>query len=108
MNRDEVGVVLAFSTAFDMSAFISLQMKLWKPSNPWSEDANSTPSLTVTATLGTIDLDTTDGTFLANKYVTYAFTNGQLDEAGTWSARVVYTDIVQRLVSDLANFPVGE
>lgn len=107
MNVGETGVILAFSTGFNMSANTSLQILFWKPSNPWSEDTNSSPSLTKTAAIGTNNLPTTAGLFLANTYVTYTFLAGELNESGTWSARVGYTDIAQHLISDVAQFPVG-
>lgn len=108
MNQGESGVVFAFSVGFDMSTNTSIQILFWKPSNPWSSDTNSTPSLTATASLGVVDLVTTAGTFTSNTYATYTFIPGDVDEAGTWYARVSYTSISQHLYSDVATFSVGE
>lgn len=109
MNVYEYGVIFAFSTGFDMSANTSLQIEFWKPDNPWSEDTNLTPSLTVTATLGTGALVTTAGLFLTNQYVKYTFIQGDVDQVGQWTARVIYNDATPKhLISDVAYFHVSE
>lgn len=107
MNVNEYGVVCAFSTGFDMSAQTSLSILFWKPSNPWSEATDATPSLTKTAAVGAGALVTSLGTFADKKYATYTFVSGDVTEAGTWSARVVYGTASVRLRSDVGTFVIA-
>ncbi len=104
MNVNEWGVEFAFSTAFNMSSFTSIAIEFVKPDET---------TLTVTDSDGVIvpnfDLSTTQGTFLANKYASYVFKDGDVDQTGLWSARVVYTDATpQHLISDVATFTINE
>lgn len=85
-----------------MSGFTSIAIDFVKPDGT---------TLTVTNTTGVTvpntDLVTTLGTFLANKYAKYVFQNGDVDQAGQWAARVVYTDATpQHLISDVGTFTV--
>lgn len=92
---------MAFSTAFDMSAFTSIAIHFVKPSGTPLVVTN--PDVTVPAT----PVTTTLGVFLANKYVAYTFQAGDVDEEGLWSCRVVYDDAdPQHLISDVATFTV--
>lgn len=109
MNVHEWGVTFAFSTGFDMSAKTVLAIRFWKPDNVWSEDTDSTPSLTKTASVGSGPITTTEGVFVDKKYATCVFEDGDVDQVGEWSARVVYTDATgsgQHLISDVATFEV--
>lgn len=102
MNVNEYGVVFAFSTSFDMSSFTSISVDFTKPDGTTLTVTN--PSVTVPNT----DLVTTLGTFLANKYAKYVFQNGDVNQSGLWSARVVYTDATpQHLISDVGTFTVN-
>ncbi len=103
MNKNEYGVGFAFSTAFNMSSFTTIEIQFDKPDG--TQLSVFSPSVTVPNT----DLPTTLGTFLANKYAFYVFQNGDVDQAGLWTARVVYTDATpSHLISDVASFSIGE
>lgn len=103
MNVNEYGVQFVFSTAFDMSSFTSISIDFVRPDGTTLTVTN--PSVTVPA----FDLSTTLGTFLANKYASYVFQNGDVNQVGLWSARVVYTDATpQHLISDVGTFTVNE
>lgn len=108
MNVHEYGVVFAFSTGYNMAANTSLHIEFWKPSNPWTNETDETPSLTVTAALGVGSITTTVGIFTTETYVTYTFANGDVDESGLWSARVIYDSASKHLISDVGQFTVGE
>lgn len=86
-----------------MSAFTSVAIHFDKPSGDilivTNADGVTVPSSPVTTTLGI---------FLANKYVAYTFQDGDVDEIGEWSCRVVYDDAdPQHLISDVATFEVS-
>lgn len=99
MNVNEYGVVFQFGVSFNMAAHTSLSLTYTKP------DATT---LTVTPTLGTVDVSTPLGTFSANTYVTYTFVNGDVDQAGSWSARLTYQDATPaKLISTSGSFTVG-
>lgn len=109
MNKGEYGVAFLYSTGFDMSSQTSVSLLFWKPDNPWSEDTNSTPSLTKTSgvTVGAAPIVTTLGTFATNKYLKYTFVNGDVDQDGVWSCRATYNDATgQHLISDVSEFTV--
>ncbi len=102
ININEYGVEFAFSTGYDMSAYSTLSLDFTKPDETHLIVTN--PSVTV----GVGNLVTTEGTFLANKYVLYTFQSGDLNVAGTWCAKLTYTDASpKRLVADVTHFTVG-
>lgn len=101
LNVNEYGFPLVFSTGYDMSAETSISIAFTKPDGTALTVSN--PSVTVPV----IDLETTDGLFLANQYVSYTFASGDVDQVGIWSARVIYNDAAPRhLISDVATFEV--
>lgn len=102
MNINEWGIQFAFSTAFNMSGFSSIAIEFLKPSGATLTVTN--PNVTVPSS----PLPTTLGTFQANQYASYYFQPGDVDEEGTWTCRVVYTDASpQHLISDVASFIVN-
>ncbi len=101
MNTGEYGVQYLFSTGFDMSANTSLKITFTKPDGTTIVVTN--PAVTVPA----MDVETTDGLFLAHQYVAYTFVNGDVDQDGVWNARVTYDDAAPRhLISDASEFTV--
>lgn len=102
MNVGEWGIVFRFSTGYNMSGSTALSLALTKPSGAVLTKTN--PSVAV----GAVPITTTLGLFAANQYVNYTFVNGDIDEAGVWSARLTYTDADRHLISDVAEFTVNE
>lgn len=102
MNVDEYGIVFRFSTGYDMSGFTSLTITFTKPSE--AELVVINPSVTV----GSVDIMTSLGTFLAGQYVNYTFAPGDVDEKGQWAAWLTYVDSDKRLISDIGTFIVNE
>jgi hypothetical protein len=101
VNVGEYGVPYLFSTGFDMSANTSISITFTKPDGTVLTVTN--PAVTVPA----VDVETTDGLFLAHKYVAYTFKAGDVDQVGIWSARVTYNDAGPRhLISDSDEFEV--
>ena len=101
VNEGEYGVACVFYTAYDMSTFTTLQIQFTKPV--------SGDILLVDATCPNVDVDTALGTFLANEYAQYFFVDGDLDELGTWYARVIYTKTGSpdlKLISNSSSFTV--
>ena len=90
MNLNEYGVSFTFFCGYNMVAWTKLSIVFTKP--------DGTTQLTVTNTngvaLGTIAISViVNGqpvTFEANQYVTYNFANGDVNQAGLWSARVIF------------------
>lgn len=102
MNTGEFGVNFVFSCGYDMSANTSLGITFTKPDG--TTLTVSSPDVTVPA----IDLQTTLGLFVAHQYVSYTFVDGDVDQAGEWSARVTYNDAAPRhLISDPGSFLVS-
>ena len=94
------GVQLRFGVGFDMSAFTGLELTFTKPNNTTLVVTNPAVAL------GTTDVLTEVGTFLANQYVTYTFTAGQLDQAGNWHVRLKYNDATKQLFSKRGRFTI--
>lgn len=102
MNLSEFGVPFLFSTGYDMSANTSISIAFTKPDGTILTVTN--PDVTVPA----MDVETTDGLFLAHQYVSYTFEDGDVDQVGVWSARVIYDDAAPRhLTSDISQFTVA-
>lgn len=102
MNVNEYGVMFLFSTGFDMSAHTALQINFTKP------DGSLLTKTNPNVTLGTVPITTTAGLFAAHFYVQYTFVNGDVNQVGDWSARVIYDDATPlHLISDVAQFTIN-
>lgn len=101
MNKNEWGIKFVFSTGFNLSGFSTLSIAFTKPDGTVLVKSN--PDVTAPA----LNIDTTEGLFPSHTYAQYVFQNGDVDQSGTWSARVTYTDAGQQLISDAATFTVG-
>jgi hypothetical protein len=101
VNEGEYGVACVFYTAYDMSAFTTLQIQFTLP------DATL---LTVAATCPNVQVVTALGTFPANEYAQYFFVNGDLSQLGVWYARVIYDESTAspplHLISNSSSFTV--
>ena len=98
VNEGEYGIACVFNVAFDLSAFTTLQIQFTKPDLTVQTVAATAPNSNVTTALGT---------FLANQYAQYIFQNGDLNQTGVWSARVLYTDATpMHLISNVSTFTV--
>ncbi len=104
VNEGEFGVACVFYTAYDMSGFTGISIKFTKPDGTIL--APTDPDVTVP----NVQVITALGTFPANQYASYYFQNGDLDQLGTWYARVIYDDTnaspVLRLISNSSSFEV--
>lgn len=83
MNVGEYGVVLQFGVSFSLINETSLMFLFERP---------DTTTFTRAATLGNVPVSTTFGTFAANQYATYTFVNGDINQTGAWSVRLIYQD----------------
>jgi hypothetical protein len=102
MNVYEYGIAFVFSTGFDMSGYSGIAIHFTKPDGTTLQVSN--PDVTVPS----VDIATTLGTFLANKYAQYIFKAGDVDQVGNWTARVIYDDVnPTHLISDIGNFIVN-
>jgi hypothetical protein len=93
LNVGEYGVIIRFNQAFDLSNQTALSLKLTKPDG-------TTSSKTSNLVVGSTDIATTLGTFTANEYVEYTVQDGDIDQAGKWTAQLTYTDATKRLITD--------
>ncbi len=101
VNENEYGIACVFSTAYDMSGFSSVSMQFIKPDGTIL--LVSSPDVTVPV----VDLVTVLGTFLANTYTQYIFQDGDLDQTGVWSCRVIYDETTPlHLISNSSTFTV--
>lgn len=101
MNVNEWGIYFAFSTGFNMAGFVDLTIIFTKP------DCTTLTKTNPQVTCPNTDLQTTAGLFAANEYVLYQFEEGDVDQAGPWSAIVEYEDASQFLISNTAYFCVN-
>jgi hypothetical protein len=100
MNVNNWGVIFYFGTDFDLSSNSSLTLTFTKPNGA---------TLVVTSPQVYIR-NAQQGPFAPNTYAIYTFQEGDVDQAGEWSARLTYDATGQQLTSDLveaATFVVG-
>jgi len=104
VNEGEFGIACVFYTAYDMSGYTTISIQFTKPDGTILAPTN--PDVTVPA----VPLVTALGTFPANEYAQYYFVDGDLDQLGTWYARVIYDKAnalpPQRLISNSSTFTV--
>lgn len=111
MNVNEYGIQFAFWTGnpggggFNLAGFTSLQINFTKPDGTALTVTNLTTPNAVSISNQT--LVTSLGTFAPNTYFLYTFKNGDVNQAGAWTARAIYTDAVQHLISGIATFTIG-
>ncbi len=100
MNLGEYGVVYYLGTSYVMTGNTSLGITFTKPDG--TELAVTSPAVTISAT----PVTTSEGVFAANTYLIYTFVNGDVDQAGEWSARGIYNASGVHLISNPAPFTV--
>jgi hypothetical protein len=108
LKTGETGKIFRVAAGYDMSSRTELSIKFTKP------DATT---VTKTQTggevaLGTIDVTDPDlGALLANEYVEYDIEAGFLDQAGTWTGCLTYTNTAPApddiYIGDTFTFTVG-
>lgn len=102
MNVGEYGVIFYFSTGFDMSAWTGFKLTFTLPDGV-TQLLKTNPAVT----LGTVNVMTDNGLFIANKYVKYTTIQGDISQAGTWMCRCTYDDPAQHLISDIGVFIIN-
>lgn len=100
MNVNEYGVLFAAFANYDMSANTSASIEFTKPDGT---------VVTKDASIPNVPLVTPGGMFAAGFYATYVFAEGDVDQVGQWSARVLYFNSVipQELISNSGAFCVN-
>lgn len=102
MNVGEYGISFNLNVNYNIASFTSLSITFTRP------DGTTFTAINGPVTVGAAPLVTTDqGTFAANQYCIYLFTVTDLTKAGTYTARLTYTDAAKRLISDIASFVVN-
>ena len=101
MNVGEYGISFNLNVNYDMSGFTSLSLDFTRPDGTTISRANGV------VTVPSSPLVTPDGTFAANQYCTYAFQSGDINQEGTYSARLTYNDATKRLISDPVTFTIN-
>lgn len=100
MNVGEYGVKFRIAVGFDISAATALALTFIKPSEV-------VLNVTTGVSVGVGNLVTPAGTFTTGTWAEYTFANGDVDEAGTWTVRLIYDDATgQHLLSELVTFEV--
>lgn len=95
MNANEFGIDIAFNVNFTLTGATTLSLAITRPDGTL---------LTVVPTIGAVSL----GSFLANQYAIYRTVLGDINQAGTYTARLTYNDALpSRLISDIASFTVN-
>jgi hypothetical protein len=99
INVGEYGLALNLNVNYDISAATALQLAITRPDGTL---------VTGVPTVGLVDLVTgDDGTYPAKQYCTYKLVSGDLNQAGTYTTRLTYTDATKRLISDPTSFTVS-
>ena len=98
----EYGVVIRVNVGIDVSEYTSISLIFTKPSGAVLEVEN--PLVYVPST----DVNTNLGVFYGKKYCEYSFKEGDLDQCGNWTVRVVYVDQSKKLISPIKNFTVSQ
>lgn len=101
INVGEHGIALSLGLFYNIAANTALGITLIRP------DLTLVDRPTAFVVVGTTPLATEFGTFAANEYGVYLIQPGDLTIAGTYMARLTYTDANKRLVSDPAGFVVS-
>lgn len=102
-NAGEYGIVFNFGCGFDLSAKTGLTLTITRP------DGTVLTIATGRLTISASPLVTPLGTFAANTYAICTFANGDINQAGDYSARLTYdASGPVHLISDAAVFTVGE
>ncbi len=103
VNETEFGIPYVFSIGRNMQNFTEISIEFTKPDGTIL--LVSDPDVTVPA----VSIFTVLGLFAANTYAQYAFQEGDLDQYGTWTARLIYTDASPlHLTSNRSNFTVNQ
>lgn len=84
MNVNEYGNTLRFNVGQD----ISLNLNKIELRSPSPVVRLKTITASEGLVIGTIDVVTPEGTFLANEYVEYVIQEGDIHSSGLWEARV--------------------
>lgn len=98
MNVGEYGLAFNLDVNYDISAAQALAIAITRPDGTV---INGVP------TVGAVDLATPLGTFSAHQYAVYVFQSGDLNQAGSYSARLTYTDANKRLITPPTAFTVN-
>jgi len=100
MKVGEYGTTLYFDTDFDMSSYTTITLTITRPSG------STLIIVTPTLLLGTVNLCTPLGNFIAYQYVSYTFQAGEVNQAGQWTAQIHYEDADASLYSKVTSFTV--
>jgi len=99
LNVNEWGARLFVYAGFDLSGASGLVLELIRP---------DTSIISVRPSLQTAGTTTSGGeSWGGNQYVLYVTEQGDLDQVGTWGARIIYSDAVQSIPTDIGSFNVG-
>lgn len=98
MNKDDFGGFIRLEVSEDISSYTTFTMKIINPKGV---------EIVKTAILGTSDLETEDGIFLANQYASYQVEADILTEFGLWRARLTVTDATRSRSTKYIGFPIG-
>ena len=98
MNVGEFGNVMLYNVKEDISGTLANTMVLIDPEGT---------EKTIEPELGTLDVDTPVGRFLANQYLAYTFEQGDVTIPGVWRTRVITQfDANKTLKTNLTRFTV--
>lgn len=101
MRLGEYGVELNFAAGMSLTGNTYLALVFTKPSGAQLVRENAD------LTVGTQDLYGTAGYMPSGTYVRYVFADGELDEDGTWTVKLIFQDNMPRkLISDNVTFTV--
>ena len=102
LNENEFGAIINVNMGQDVSTNIGLEMVL-EPEIGDEKVFNQSEGVTV----GSVNIQDGDQTFLANEYLQYTLKDGDLDFVGTWRKRGrVKLTTTNELVSNFVLFQV--
>jgi len=104
-NVDEFGQLIYANMRENISTATELKLILQPQVSVHGEKKEITTGLTV----GTVNLNVNDETFLANQYIIYTTKDGDLDKAGLWRVKgEALLSSTNRVISDYKIFTVAD
>ena len=94
LNVNTWGVPILFGAGIDISLYTALTLTFTKP------DGSTLVVTNPLVSVPSVDEETSDGLFPANTYAQYYTRPGDINETGTWEARLTYQDSARLLTSD--------
>lgn len=110
LNKYETGQIIRVDLGQDISTntgtLFILQPQVGTPKNDAKNTDYPNSIVRANATVGTVDIEVGDETYLANQYLEYTTVTDDLSSSGIWRAKGVATVSGNNVVGDYKNITV--